>query len=201
MSPDRRGFCPLKVRSMLDLDRVQHRPPGKIPRGMSFLLFLRLSMVDASAASVVQAGTKELTSRVKEGGYDHKVNETVNVVTAKTSEIGQKTWGLMKGVMALATQKVEEYTKEGSGWTNDDWQRKERQQVSSNSWDDWDIKDNRKQEPSKGTTAQDVDSWAGWDDGKDDGYDNSYHNHSASDRKTSSINGKSDAKWTEGGFL
>lgn len=53
--------------------------------------------------------------QVRDGGYDHKVNETVNVVTAKTSEIGQKTWGIVKGVMALASQKVEEYTKEGSG--------------------------------------------------------------------------------------
>lgn len=90
--------------------------------------FGRLSLVAASAAqsaaNVVQTGTKELTSKVKEGGYDHKVNETVNVVTAKTTEIGQKTWGLMKGVMALASQKVEEYAKEGGmNWKGDDWQR------------------------------------------------------------------------------
>ncbi|KAL5986159.1 hypothetical protein ACLOJK_028150 [Asimina triloba] len=52
---------------------------------------------------------------VKEGGYDQKVNETVNVVTTKTTEIGQRTWGIMKGVMAMASQKVEEYT--------DSWQR------------------------------------------------------------------------------
>ncbi|CAA0842870.1 ADP-ribosylation factor GTPase-activating protein AGD7 [Striga hermonthica] len=85
--------------------------------------FGMLSMAAASAASVVQAGTKDLTSKVvKEGGYDHKVNETVSVVTAKTSEIGQKTWGLMKGVMALASQKVEAYAKEGSG---SGWQRNE----------------------------------------------------------------------------
>ncbi|KAG6412020.1 hypothetical protein SASPL_124678 [Salvia splendens] len=81
--------------------------------------FGMLSMVAASAAqsaaNVVQAGTKEISSKVRDGGYDHKVNETVNVVTAKTSEIGQKTWGVFKGVMALASQKVEEYTKEGSG--------------------------------------------------------------------------------------
>ncbi|KAG9147875.1 hypothetical protein Leryth_003473, partial [Lithospermum erythrorhizon] len=52
---------------------------------------------------------------VREGGYDHRVNETVNVVTAKTTEIGQRTWGLMKGVMALATQTVEELANEGGG--------------------------------------------------------------------------------------
>ncbi|KAL0338333.1 UNVERIFIED_CONTAM: putative ADP-ribosylation factor GTPase-activating protein AGD6 [Sesamum angustifolium] len=169
--------------------------PGKNSEGMSFLLFLRLSLVAASAAqsaaSAVQAGTKEITARVKEGGYDHKVNETVNVVTAKTSEIGQKTWGLMRG--------------ESKGWNSSAASQppssgRQVASVSSSSWDDWDTKDSRKQEPSKGATIQDVDSWAGWDDAKDDGYDNSYH--SASDhRKTTSINGKSDAKWTEGGFL
>ncbi|CAN0881537.1 ADP-ribosylation factor GTPase-activating protein AGD7 [Linum grandiflorum] len=80
--------------------------------------FGKLSLVAASAASVVQAGTKEISSKVKEGGYDHRVNETVSVVTAKTSEIGYKTWGIMKGVMAMATQKVEEYAKDG-GWKNE----------------------------------------------------------------------------------
>ncbi|CAL9105059.1 unnamed protein product [Musa textilis] len=54
--------------------------------------FGRLSMAAASAAqsaaSVVQAGTKELTSTVLEVDYDQKVNETVNTVTARTSEIG-----------------------------------------------------------------------------------------------------------------
>ena len=66
---------------------------------------------------------KHLFLQVKEGGYDTRVNETVNVVTAKTSEIGQRTWGIMKGVMALASQKVEEYTKDGMNWTNDNLQR------------------------------------------------------------------------------
>ncbi|CAL1379130.1 unnamed protein product [Linum trigynum] len=82
----------------------------------------KLSLVAASAAqsaaTVVQAGTKEISSKVKEGGYDYRVNETVNVVTAKTTEIGQRTWGIMKGVMAMATQKVEEYAKDG-GWKNE----------------------------------------------------------------------------------
>ncbi|XP_047332002.1 ADP-ribosylation factor GTPase-activating protein AGD7-like, partial [Impatiens glandulifera] len=76
----------------------------------------RLSMVAASAAhsaaNAVQVGTKEIASKVKDGGYDTKVNETVNVVTAKTTEIGQRTWGIMRGVLALASQKVEELTKE-----------------------------------------------------------------------------------------
>lgn len=80
-----------------------------------------------SAASVVQAGTKELTTKVRDGGYDYKVNETVNVVTTKTTEIGQKTWGIMKGVMAFASQKVEELAKENPSWTSDSWQRNETQ--------------------------------------------------------------------------
>ncbi|KAE9447840.1 hypothetical protein C3L33_20271, partial [Rhododendron williamsianum] len=184
--------------------------------------FGRLSMVAASAAqsaaTVVQAGTKEISSKlditvknlynirtedvdfkwrgnhsyedslvghdlimsgdkVREGGYDTKVNETVTVVTAKTTEIGQKTWGIMKGVMALASQKVEEFSKEGTvSWKADNWQRNESEgngyyqefsqeskgpssgggQSSStahssnfSSWDDWDQKDNKKEHTTK----------------------------------------------------
>lgn len=61
-----------------------------------------------------------------DGGYDYKVNETINVVTTKTTEIGHKTWGIMKDVIAMTSQKVEEYTKDGNGWAGgDDWQLKE----------------------------------------------------------------------------
>ncbi|KAK3031694.1 hypothetical protein RJ639_035280 [Escallonia herrerae] len=195
--------------------------------------FGRISVVAASAAqsaaNVVQAGTKELSSKVREGGYDYKVNETVNVVTTKTTEIGQKTWGLMKGVMALASQKVEEYTKESPAWKNDGWQRNESvgngyyqefgedskgwnssgggqsssgghiNSVSSGSWDDWDTKDNRKETSTKVASSQKGDSWAGWDDAKDDAYDSFYQ--SASDNRAVGHNGKSDSKWTDGGFL
>ena len=85
----------------------------------------KLSLAAASAANVVQAGTKELSAKVKEGGYDYKVNETVNVVSQKTTEIGQRTWGMMKGVMALASQKVEEFARDNPNWTSDNWQRNE----------------------------------------------------------------------------
>ncbi|CAJ1968334.1 unnamed protein product [Sphenostylis stenocarpa] len=89
----------------------------------------KLSLVAASAAQsaahVVQAGTKEITSKVREGGYDHKVNETVTVVSQKTSEIGQRTWGIMKGVMAMASQKIEEYTRDDPNWKTNNWQRNE----------------------------------------------------------------------------
>lgn len=180
--------------------------------------FGRLSLVAASAAqsaaNVVQAGTKELTSKVKDGGYDQKVNETVNVVTMKTSEIGVKTWGIMKGVMAMASQKVEEYTKDAN-WKSDNWQRSDSNGYyqefgqdskgwnssskqfdsvsSSSSWDDWGDQKDNKSEAVKGT--QSGESWAGWDDAKDEG---SYHSAS---KKNTGQNGKSDSLWTEGGFL
>ncbi|CAN8284906.1 unnamed protein product [Cochlearia groenlandica] len=80
--------------------------------------FGRLSLVAASAANVVQTGTMEFTSKVKEGGLDQTVSETVNVVANKTTEIGQRTWGIMKGVMAIASQKVEEFTKEETSTWN-----------------------------------------------------------------------------------
>lgn len=128
------------------------------------------------------------------------MNETVNVVTTKTTEIGQKTWGIMKGVMALASQKVEEYTKEGSsGWKNNDsWPRSENERngyyqefgkesssngwnntsgggqkfnsVSSGSWDDWDSSTDGRKDTGNGTASQNGDTWAGWDDNKDDFY-------------------------------
>ncbi|KAL0555560.1 hypothetical protein IC582_009508 [Cucumis melo] len=203
--------------------------------------FGKLSLVAASAAqsavNAVQAGTKELTTKVKEGGYDYKVNETVNVVTAKTTEIGQRTWGIMRGVMAMASQKVEEYAKDGMNWKNDGWQRNENEKngyyqefehdnkgwnsssgtgqssgsghhnnsYNSSSWDDWDTKDNRKEETTTKVSGthnnnnNSNDGWAGWDDQKDDGYD---HYYQASDRKTVGQNGKAGGgTWSEGGFL
>ncbi|KAK4377663.1 hypothetical protein RND71_003959 [Anisodus tanguticus] len=193
--------------------------------------FGRLSMIAASAAqsaaTVVQAGTKELGSKVSESGYDYKVNETVNVVATKTTEIGQKGWGIMKGVLALASQKVEEFA-EGPNSRDDRWQRSENQQngfykessqvskgwnssggaqssgrqsnsESSGSWDDWDSKDNRKENSTKVAASSNDDGWAGWDDGKDDdGYDNF---QSASNNKHVVHGGKSQSKWTYGGFL
>uniref|UniRef100_A0A7N0T372 Arf-GAP domain-containing protein n=1 Tax=Kalanchoe fedtschenkoi TaxID=63787 RepID=A0A7N0T372_KALFE len=78
---------------------------------------------------VAQSAAKDISSKVKEGGLDYKVNETVNVVTAKTTEIGQRTWGIMKGVMAIASQKVEEFTKEGgNSWSSPEkWQQTDQQ--------------------------------------------------------------------------
>ncbi|XP_004249530.1 probable ADP-ribosylation factor GTPase-activating protein AGD6 [Solanum lycopersicum] len=192
--------------------------------------FGRLSMMAASAAqsaaTVVQAGTKEIGSKVAEGGYDYKMNETVNVVATKTTEIGQKGWGIMKGVLALASQKVEEFA-EGPNPRDDSWQRSENERnghykessqaskgwnssggaqssgrqanaVSSASWDDWDSKDNKKENPTGGATSSNDDGWAGWDDGKDDGFDNFQR---APNNKHVAHGGKSESKWTDGGFL
>ncbi|GAU23031.1 hypothetical protein TSUD_336790 [Trifolium subterraneum] len=167
---------------------------------------------------VAQSATKEITAKVKDGGYDHKVNETVNIVTQKTSEIGHRTWGIMKGVMALATQKVEELTKDYPNGNSDNWQQNENDRhdfnqdnkswnsstregqpssggqsntYQSNSWDDWDNQDTRKEVPAKGSAPHKNDDWAGWDDAKDDDeYDN----------KSSGHNGTSGTGWTGGGF-
>lgn len=211
-------------------------PPGNNSQGDVFSVMSqgigRLSLVAASAAqsaaNAVQASTKDITSKVREGGYDYKVNETVSVVTAKTTEIGQKTWGIMKGVMAMASQKVEEYTKEGMNLkTENSWQRNESERNgyyeefkhenkgwnssvggksssghynNSYSSSSWDDWD-QKDNTTKASASHHDDGWAGWDDhdAKDDGYDNFYQ--SASDKKAAGHNGNSDGTWTGGGFL
>ncbi|PPR83254.1 hypothetical protein GOBAR_AA37462 [Gossypium barbadense] len=240
----------------------------------------RLSLVAASAANVVQAGTKEFTSKmhdeqsqslfapslgpeclmvliflllyihglrflevdtqgrnmmhphlqVKEGGYDARVNETVGVVTAKTSEIGQKTWGIMKGVMAIASQKVEEYTKDGMNWKNDgNWQRNDSEKngyyqefkqenkgwnstsggqtssgVNYNSYNSnsWDDWDTKDNRKEHTTKVTASHSNDGWA-GWDDPKDDGYDSfyNGASDKNAVGRNGKSDAAWTGGGFL
>ncbi|KAF5799359.1 putative Arf GTPase activating protein [Helianthus annuus] len=183
----------------------------------------KLSVVAASAAqsaaNVVQAGTKELTTKVRDGDYN--VNETVNVVTAKTTEIGHRTWGMVRGVMALATQKVEEYAKEaGTPRKTDDWPRNKNQgdrfsqelkswnlnggnggvsvnsssgrNAGSSAWDDWDNDGYRKHASDNG------DSWAGWDDDKDD--DDSFGQAPSNGKTATTQSGKSDGNWSGAGF-
>ncbi|XP_038988387.1 ADP-ribosylation factor GTPase-activating protein AGD7-like [Phoenix dactylifera] len=179
----------------------------------------RLSLVAASAANVVQAGTKELTSKVREGGYDSRMNETVNMVATKTTEVGQRTWGIMKGVMEMASQKVDAYAKEGMGWNGDDWQRNENERngyynqlgrekawqgwdspgapSGGGSWNDWDARD-KKEEHGKG--AQSRDGWAGWDDVKDDCYEN-YHHSSSNKAINQNLKSNSTSTWADDGFL
>ncbi|EPS67752.1 hypothetical protein M569_07021, partial [Genlisea aurea] len=161
-----------------------------------------------SAAHVVQAGK----SKVMDGGYDYKVNETVNVVAAKTSEIGHKTWGLMRGVMAMASQKVEEYARESSGWKNDGSSRIRNEtdhnghsnrsatvaDPGSGSWDGWDTKE---EEGKNRRWKNGNDGWAGWEDeGKDDSIgivsSSSSSSRGKGDREFES---RSDSRWTGGG--
>ncbi|KAG9445138.1 hypothetical protein H6P81_016478 [Aristolochia fimbriata] len=189
--------------------------------------FGRLSIVAASAAqsaaNVVQAGTKELTSKVREGGYDQKVNETVNVMTAKTSEIGHRTWGIMKGVMAMATQKVEEYTKEGNvNWRGDGWNETETKngyyqefKQESKGWNDNNNFGGVNSSSRKADTVSSSASWDDWDqkDKKEDsgkggqhgggdswaGWDDkddgydSFHQGGSYNNKSTGQNGKSDS--------
>ncbi|OMO97144.1 Arf GTPase activating protein [Corchorus olitorius] len=194
--------------------------------------FGRLSLVAASAAqsaaSVVQAGTKELTSKVKEGGYDTRVNETVNVVTTKTTEIGHRTWGIMKGVMAMASQKVEEYTKDGMNWNNNDnWQRNDSekngyyQEFNKQENKGWNSTSGGQTSSGGSYNSHNSSSWDDWDTkdnrkedtskvtsshsndgwaGWDDAKDDGYDNF-YNDKNTVGHNGKSDAAWTGGGFL
>ncbi|KAL8259716.1 hypothetical protein R6Q59_027669 [Mikania micrantha] len=165
----------------------------------------KLSIVAASAAqsaaSVVQAGTKELTTKVRDGGYDYKVNETVNVVTAKTTEIGHKTWGLMKGVMAFASQKVEEYAKENPTWNSDSWQRNEtqgngfyqefgRSNGTSNPGHTSGVNGNSVSSSGRNFNSVDSSSWDDWDN---DGY-----NKHSSTSATAPSNGNDDwAGWDD----
>ncbi|CAA7052268.1 unnamed protein product [Microthlaspi erraticum] len=191
--------------------------------------FGRLSLVAASAANVVQSGTMEFTSKVKEGGLDHTVSETVNVVANKTTEIGQRTWGIMKGVMAIASQKVEEFTKEETATWNQQQSRNEgngyyqnkpanssfggsqssssghnnnNSYRNSNSWDDWgeEKNDNKKQAAPKVSSTSNDDDDDGWAGWDDnDGKDDDGY-YSAGDKKSVGHNGKSDTAWTGGGF-
>ncbi|XP_035845856.1 probable ADP-ribosylation factor GTPase-activating protein AGD6 [Helianthus annuus] len=178
----------LETRDLLIQTEVEEKLGCK-PQFVFYLLFimhpLHLALYIAnpqSAANVVQAGTKELTTKVRDGDYN--VNERVNVVTVKTTEIGHRTWGMVRGVMALATQKVEEYAKEvGTPRKTDDWPRNKNQgdrfsqelkswnsnggnggvsvnsssgrNAGSSAWDDWDNDGYRKHASDNG------DSWAG----------------------------------------
>ncbi|KAJ0687139.1 putative Arf GTPase activating protein [Helianthus annuus] len=173
---------------------------SSVTQGLGKLSFIAASAAQ-SAASVVQAGTKELTTKVRDGGYDYKVNETVSVVTEKTTEIGQKTWGLMKGVMAFASQKVEEYAKDNPTWKNDSWQRNETQ--GNGSYQEFN-RSNGTSNPtptsgingnsvgSSGRNSNSVNS-SSWDDWDNDGYSK----HSSTSTTAPSKGGDDWAGWDD----
>ena len=101
----------------------------------------------------------------------------------------------MKGVMAMASQKVEEYTKENPNWKTNNWQQNENDR--NGHYQDFN-QENRGWNSSTGIGQFKTGS-SSWDDAKDDGYDNFYE--SASNKNAVGHNGKSDSTWTEGGFL
>jgi ADP-ribosylation factor GTPase-activating protein 1 len=131
-----------------------------------------------------------LDPQVREGGYDQKVNETVSVVAAKTTELGQMTWGIMRGVMAMASQQVEAYTQmkdeiysssssqHGSAYGSNESHGVEYQVLNSRHaldtsvkpsavWQDWDGKVTESRIDL--TTADGgKDCWSGWDDKVED---------------------------------
>ncbi|XP_071734794.1 probable ADP-ribosylation factor GTPase-activating protein AGD6 [Rutidosis leptorrhynchoides] len=167
---------------------------ASVTQGLGKLSFVAASAAQ-SAASMVQAGTNDFTTKVRDGGYDQKMNETVNVMTAKTSEIGQMTWGIMRGVMQLASQKVEEYTKESPTLKNDDWPKNQTQgngfYQESKGWNS----SNGVNGVSVNSSSKNVNSVGsgGWDDWDNDGR----RNHASDAGNASSHNGDSWAGWDD----
>lgn len=107
-------------------------------------------------------------------------------MTAKTTEIGQMTWGIMRGVMAMASQKVEEYTKENPS-KNDGWPRNETQgdgfYQGSKGWNS--NGGNGVLVSSSGRNVNSADPGGAWDDWDNDGY----RKHGTSDAGIPSNNG------------
>ncbi|KAK6929133.1 hypothetical protein RJ641_005338 [Dillenia turbinata] len=69
-----------------------------------------LGILSSAASSVVQSAAN-VVSKLEDGGYD----DTMNAVASKTIEIGQRTLGIMRGVMAMAAQKLDELANEEGG--------------------------------------------------------------------------------------
>ncbi|XP_042510839.1 ADP-ribosylation factor GTPase-activating protein AGD7-like [Macadamia integrifolia] len=145
--------------------------------------FGQLSLVAScavqSAASAVQASTKELTSKVRESGYGY--DDTVNVVALRTTEFGQKTWGIMKDVMTMASQKMEEYA-------GDEIQRKAEQYDPLEV--NWTTNGNAKHD--HGDTKGAEGSFKGWDDW---GSDSPVSTVGKRDAEDLSKKGQSDEVW------
>lgn len=134
-------------------------------------------------------------------------------MAAKTTELGQKTWGIMRGVMAMASQQVEAYTKEGgqssssnqfgSQYGSIESQNVGYQELNGNksfetpkngshdSWSEWDTK--KGSETKSTSTNGGGDSWAGWDDNKDDD-----DHFAGSHTKKSAGDGWGDNSWDAG---
>jgi ADP-ribosylation factor GTPase-activating protein 1 len=150
--------------------------------------------------------------QVREGGYDQKVNETVSVVAAKGTEVGQKAWGFMRGVVAMASQQVEAYTKDGISSSsnqhgsnygsldsrggsvgyqelngNHAWDAPAK---SNDGWEDWEGAKKVAEPKPQTTTKKETGSWAGWDDHEDD--------HQSSTPSKKADDGWGDDSWDAG---
>ncbi|KAG0473672.1 hypothetical protein HPP92_015529 [Vanilla planifolia] len=188
-----------------------------VSQGFDHLSTIASSAAD-SATTLIQVCTNELSSKMREGGYD----QTINAVTTKASEIGQRTWGIMKDVVAMATQKVEEFTMDGIDRKGDGKQLNENERCgyyhnlskgnnngsfdseqssstkhdSSNSWDSWDDKENK---DNTKMNQSDINSSGGWDDLKDDVY---YDYHQCLSNKSNDTHAaKSTSNLTDNGFI
>lgn len=64
---------------------------------------------------------------MRNGGYNSEVNKTVNLMSVKATEIGQMICEMIRGVVAMASQKVEELTKESPSSKSDGWIRNENE--------------------------------------------------------------------------
>ncbi|GLJ31531.1 hypothetical protein SUGI_0632850 [Cryptomeria japonica] len=83
-------------------------------------LSIVVAEVAQSTAHMVQESTKDITSQVREGEYNQKVNEMISIVVAKTTEIASKAWGIMKGVVAMVSQNIKAHKKgRGVNWNGE----------------------------------------------------------------------------------
>jgi len=169
--------------------------------------------------------------QVREGAYDYKVNETVSVVTAKTTEIGQRTWGIVRGVMALATYKLEEYAGDTSVTQmsyNSDLTKNKKKEYHQEFSHELRGRNNTSQNGQSSFVQQDKlaksSTWNDWDNkddkskdtfkqgsthnsdgwaGWDDTKDNGFDDfhQNPTSNKSSIHDGNSDGTWGEGGFL
>ena len=135
------------------------------------------------------------------------------MVAAKGTEVGQKAWGFMRGVMAMASQQVEAYTKDGVSSSSNQYGSSYGsldsrggglgyQELNGNhawgtpaksndGWQDWeDTKKVAAPKPQTTNTKTETGSWAGWDDHEDD------HHSSTPSKKAD--DGWGDDSWDAG---
>ncbi|KAG0446969.1 hypothetical protein HPP92_028583 [Vanilla planifolia] len=179
------------------------RPEGLPPsQGGKYVGFGSTPSPSSSHQSNLQGDFFSIISQVIEGGYE----ETVSAITRKTSEIGQRTWGAMKGVIAMAS-------KEGMGWKTDQRQRngndtgnEKRSEVRdrnscAHQHSESSVKNHHSSCCSDSWNEnEEANSWGGWDDPKDGDCD-SYYANSTSNKGKDPYARNCYLNWTkDGGF-